>query len=176
MYNVKAKKGNVDLSMFNLDDLIQSANDEAQSISQHNNKVLELFRGLVKDYETKLNSHMNKLGIEGFENINKHIKEDFISHHGGRLSAALSMGHGGASIDVSFYSGTPVGERLSADFSGTVRVHKFWGGRVVNEEFELESVGDVLEKGEQVIKFFLIDKGVEDYYQRVALIKQTLKY
>lgn len=176
MYNVKAKKGNVDLSMFNLDDLIQSANEEALSISQHNSRVLGLFKDLVRDYQTKLNSHMSSLGIGCFENTNSHICQDYVSKSGGRYLSILKMGHGRATIWASFTSGTPVGERVSADFVGKVITFKGWTEKSLREEFNLESVGGVLEKGEQVIKFFLIERGVEDFRQREELIKQTLKY
>jgi hypothetical protein len=176
MYNIKAKKGNVDLGKFNLDSIIQPANEEALSIAQHNKRVIGLFSDLVDDYITKVNSHLRELGLDEFVNQNRNIRKDFVCTRHNVCTAEYEMGHGRASILLKFTSGNAIGERCSTDFKGIVLVIKNWQNDFLREEFELTSVADILEKGEQVVKFFIIDKGVKDDTQKRKLIEDTLKY
>ncbi len=50
MFTLKAINGNIDLSVFDLKDLTNKANQTAKEIQEHNNQVAQKFVELIKDY------------------------------------------------------------------------------------------------------------------------------
>ena len=175
MFQIKATRGNVNLSVFDLAELTNKANQTAQEIAEHNAKVQSKFRELVIDYITNLNSILSDLGLRGFENVNKQFGEHYISFFRDGLGAAYSVGVGDGCKSIRITFNTPMqGEKLTYDFNGVIRIYKAWkevNGNTIrkSEEHKLESVEQVLEVGAGVIKVMIIDRDVENLAQRQEL-------
>ena len=171
MFEIKAKIGNIDLSMFDLKQLTDNANSSAKALQKHNDDVYCKFRDFVLDFIEKTNSVLAKIGLDDrFKNINNHIRKDYISNLNG-LSCKYDIGHGRASIYL-YFEANRINDKLTYDFKGQMVIRKSWNNNFLKEEFDLESVSQVFELGADVIKFFIIDRDVKDNDARWKLEKE----
>ena len=171
MFEIKAKIGNIDLSMFDLKQLTDNANSSAKALQKHNNDVYCKFRDFVLDFIEKTNSVLAKIGLEDrFKNINNHIRKDYMSNLNG-LNCKYEFGHGRASIYL-YFEANRINDKLTYDFKGKIVIRKSWNNNFLKEEFDLESVSQVFELGADVIKFFIIDRDVKDNDARWKLEKE----
>lgn len=171
MFKLKSIDGQLDLTMFDLKALTDKANQTAKEIENHNNQVREHFLELIKDYNYKIDDILiNELNLPSFESINKHIGDWYICNGSNGLSMTFIFGHGVASISITFICPRE-GEKLSYDFSGTIKVYKNWKGYLGGKSFEypLESVAQIFEVGADVFKVHIIERDVEDYARRKEL-------
>lgn len=172
MYELKAKEGNIDMTDFDLSDVINSANEEAESIEEHNRRVLSHFRELVKDYIEKANAKLDCLGLPPFDYRDfTEMSIRYSLHHG------LTFGHGSGSIYMYFSTQRLDCGRLSTDFKGEITIRKNWKGHLQSAKhtYPLESVADIFDKGKDVIKYHIISRDIKDYRQKEKVLK-TIDY
>ena len=171
MFTLKAINGNIDLSVFELKDLTNKANQTAKEIQDHNNQVTEKFVELIKDYIYKINDVMiDELELPTFKSVNKHIADWYLSRESNGLSMTFEFGHGRASIKINFFCPRE-GEKLTYDFSGKIIVCKNWKDNYAKDVYPLESVAQVFEVGADVFKLHIIDRDVKDHTRRSELEK-----
>jgi hypothetical protein len=165
MFKLKSIDGQLDLTMFDLKALTDKANQTAKEIENHNNQVREHFLELVNDYFIKINSIMI-----GELNLKPFVKNSSYMSYSCGLFYNIEFGHGGASVSITFICPRE-GEKLSYDFSGTIKVYKNWKGYLGGKSFEypLESVAQIFEVGADVFKVHIIQRDVEDYERRREL-------
>jgi hypothetical protein len=172
MFEIKAKIGNIDLSMFDLKQLTDNANSSAEALQKHNDDVYCKFQEFVLDFIEKTNSVLAKIGLdERFINTNYHIRENYICSRSNGLYCKYDIGHGRASIYL-YFETDKISDKLTYDFKGQIIIRKSWNNNFIREEYDLESVGQVFELGADVIKFFIIDRDVTDNDARRKLEKE----
>ena len=164
MFELKATKGNIDLSAFNLSALIEEANKNVRDIASHNEEVAKRFQELVFSYYDELSNIMSELGLPNFKISNyDNVRRVYYIHSNG-LSDSLMFGHGRGYIKISFH--TPFescGRRLSCNFEGVITVGKNWLKHSSHIEYPLESVSQIIKLGQDVIKLHILDRDVKDY-------------
>ena len=177
MFELKATKGNIDLSAFNLSSLIEESNQNARDIASHNEEVVKRFKELVLSYYGELSNVTSALDLPYFiiGNIYKHLKQTplsvwndytiFINSQG--ISDSLMFGHGRGYIKISFAAPfESCGRRLSCNFKGVIRVGKNWLEHSSYTEYPLESVSQIIELGQDVIKLHILDRDIKDNRER----------
>jgi hypothetical protein len=171
MFEIKAKIGNIDLSMFDLKQLTDNANFSAEALQKHNDDVYCKFQEFVLDFIEKTNLVLAKIGLDDrFKNTNNHIRKDYISNLNG-LNCKYDIGHGRASIYL-YFETDKISDKLTYDFKGQIIIRKSWNDNFIREEYNLESVSQVFELGADVIKFFIINRDVTDNNARWKLEKE----
>ncbi len=178
MYKIKAIKGNINLSVFDLEALTSKANQTSAEIKAHNIEVGKKFLELVTDYTNQINVIMGELRLPRFNNLQNAQRDDWFMSpcHGGGARASFDFGHGRARITIKF-SSECIGEKLSYDFKGELEVYKNWlgHGNSSYEKYKLESVAQIFELGADVIKLHIIDRDVKNHTQKTEL-EQQLTY
>jgi hypothetical protein len=189
MFELKAIKGNIDLSQFDLSSLIDEANKNARDIDSHNEEVIKRFKELIYSYyeelcdicETldlplfKINNtrdesvpHMRNLRVSRRYSETKWKEERMFFTQQGAIQS-IEFGHGRGYIRITFTAPLEsCGRRLSFDFKGVLRVSKMWLDDYPssNKEYPLESVSQIVELGQDVFKLHIIDRDINDYKER----------
>jgi len=153
MFELKATKGNIDLSAFNLSSLIEESNQNARDIASHNEEVVKRFRELVLSYYDELANITSA----------KQPRDYKITIYSNGINDSLMFGHGRGYIKISFAAPfESCGRRLSCNFKGVIRVGKNWLKHSSYTEYPLESVSQIIELGQDVIKLHIIDRNIID--------------
>ena len=169
MFELKATKGDIDLSAFNLSSLIEESNQNARDIASHNEEVVKRFKELVLSYYDELSNIMSELGLPKFEisNFDKVLREYTITKYFNGLSDSLMFGHGRGYLQISFHTlFESCGRRLSCNFKGVIRVGKNWLEHSSYTEYPLESVSQIIKLGQDVIKLHILDRDIKDNRER----------
>ena len=173
MFELKATKGNIDLSAFNLSSLIEESNQNARDIASHNEEVVKRFRELVLSYYDELYNITSALDLPYFEIgnnrpsinslVDKQPRDYKITIYSNGINDSLMFGHGRGYIKISFAAPfESCGRRLSCNFKGVIRVGKNWLEHSSYTEYPLESVSQIIELGQDVIKLHIIDRNIID--------------
>ena len=168
MFELKATKGNIDLSAFDLSSLIEESNQNARDIASHNEEVVKRFRELVLSYYDELSNITSALDLPYFEirgigNNRKQPRDYKITIYSNGINDSLMFGHGRGYIKISFVAPfESCGRRLSCNFKGVIRVGKNWLEHSSYTEYPLESVSQIIELGQDVIKLHIIDRHIID--------------
>ena len=188
MFELKAIKGNIDLSQFDLSSLIEESNQNARDIDSHNEEVIERFKELIYSYYEELCDVCETLNLRLFEINNTrdesvpHMrnlrvsrrysetkwKEDrmFFTQQGAIQS--IEFGHGRGYIKISFAAPLEsCRRRLSCNFKGVIRIGKNWLEHSSYTEYPLESVSQIIELGQDVIKLHILDRDIKDIRERM---------
>ena len=169
MFELKATKGNIDLSAFDLSSLIEESNQNARDIASHNEEVVKRFKELVLSYYGELSNVTSALDLPYFEigNMDTQRREYRITRYSDGLSDRLMFGHGRGYIKISFAAPfESCGRRLSCNFKGVIRVGKNWLEHSSYTEYPLESVSQIIELGQDVIKLHILDRDIKDNRER----------
>lgn len=168
MFELKATKGNIDLSAFNLSSLIEESNQNARDIASHNEEVVKRFRELVLSYYDELANITSALDLPYFEIGNNRI----IMYSNG-INDSLMFGHGRGYIKICFSAPfESCGRRLSCNFKGVIKIGKDWLKHSSYTEYPLESVSQIIELGQDVIKLHIINRNIIDFRdQRIEELK-----
>lgn len=176
MYELKAIKGNYDLSKFDLSDLINECNNNAQNIEKHNQLVKEKFKELMLSYYFELNHIMDVLDLDFFHFNGYTISDLKIIEYANGINQSLYFGHGRASIEVKFSTSFEnCGRKLSPNFQGKIKILKHWLDNFSVQEHILLSVSQILELGEDVIKLHIINRDITNSTE-IRLQEAKLRY
>ena len=183
MFELKATKGNIDLSVFNLSTLIQESNQNVRDIDFHNLEVIKRFKELVLSYYGELSNVMDKLDlpyfeVNGYNNLYAHLAcggdyEITLYYNG--ISESLMFGHGRGYIKI--YLAAPFescGRKLSCNFTGTIRIGKRWLEHSSYKEYPLESVSQIIELGQDVIKLHILGRDIKDITELLIQEKKLI--
>lgn len=123
---------------------------------------------MARDYLKKLNTELENIGVrERFKISGDHTFSNTIS---------LSFGHGNARTSVVFHI-EQKDKVLSADLKCYFVTYHYWatkenGGVTTHKRRRVKSVGQIINKMEFVIKYFLISENVPDFTEQSNLHKQ----
>jgi hypothetical protein len=171
MFKIIAKKGQLDLSMFDLQKLTDTANQTAVEIDNHNTLVEESFLYMVKDYLYEMDEIMGDIGLPCFRSINwENFPRFYVTRGANGLSIGFQFGHGRGNIKV-YFKTDRVDGRLSFDFKGTVEIYKYWLRGSNFNSYKLESVAQIFDLGADVLKLHIINRDVRDFDQKDKLEK-----
>ena len=154
MYKIIANKGNYQTD-FNIDDLIKVAEAEEGFIKTKNDEIKERVTELANSYLTELNNQLSAAGLKeqfkiGCKSVSSH--QNYVG---------LSIGHGRGNIYIQFSTEFDNKTRLfDSKIKGEFVVSKNWkreDSGFKKEEYNIESVAQILEKGEQVVLLLKID-------------------
>jgi hypothetical protein len=179
MFELKATKGNIDLSGFNLSTLIQESNQNVRDIDSHNQEVVKRFKQLVLSYYRELRDITIALNLEDFQ-INSYKdsrKEYTMIVYSDGISESLKFGHGRGYIKISFAAPfESCGRRLSCNFTGSIQIGKGWLQHGSFITYPLESVSQVIELGQDVIKLHILERDIKDITERRSQERTLLYY
>jgi hypothetical protein len=179
MFELKATKGNIDLSGFNLSTLIQESNQNVRDIDSHNQEVVKRFKQLVLSYYGELRDITTALNLEDFQ-INSYKdsrKEYTIIAYSDGISESLKFGHGRGYIKISFAAPfESCRRRLSCNFTGSIQIGKGWLQHGSFITYPLESVSQVIELGQDVIKLHILERDIKDITERRSQERTLLYY
>ena len=176
MYELKAIKGNLDLSKFDLSQLINECNNNAQNINNHNECVKQRFKEMILSYYFELNHLMDALDLDFFHFKGYTISDLKINVYADGINQSLYFGHGRGSIEIKFSTSFEnCGRKLSCDFKGKIKILKDWSDIFSCKEYILSSVSQILELGEDVIKLHIINRDITDHTER-RLQEAKLRY
>jgi len=179
MFELKATKGNIDLSGFNLSTLIQESNQNVRDIDSHNQEVVKRFKQLVLSYYRELRDITTALNLYDFEiDSYKDSRKDYtmIVYSNG-ISESLKFGHGRGYIKISFAAPfESCGRRLSCNFTGSIKIGKGWLQHGSFITYPLESVSQVIELGQDVIKLHILERDIKDITERRNQERTLLYY
>jgi len=169
MFKIIANKGQIDMSMFDLSQMTEKANQTANEIGYHNALVEESFLYMVKDYLHEMDLIMGDINLPCFRSINwENFPRFYVTQGANGLSIGFQFGHGRGNIKV-YFKTDRVDGILSFDFKGTVEIYKDWLRGSSFNSYKLESVAQIFDLGADVIKLHIIDRDVKDYAQRKKL-------
>jgi hypothetical protein len=179
MFELKATKGNIDLSGFNLSTLIQESNQNVRDIDSHNQEVVKRFKQLVLSYYRELRDITTALNLEDFQ-INSYKdsrKEYTMIVYSDGISESLKFGHGRGYIKISFAAPfESCRRRLSCNFTGSIQIGKGWLQHGSFITYPLESVSQVIELGQDVIKLHILERDIKDITERISQERTLLHY
>ncbi len=184
MFELKATKGNIDLSAFNLSTLIQESNQNVRDIDSHNQEVIKRFKELVLSYYGELSNVLDALDlphfkVNGYDNLYAHLAcgGDYeVPLYSNGISESLKFGHGRGYIKIYFAAPfESCGRRLSCNFTGSFQIGKGWLEHGSFITYPLESVSQVIELGKDVIKLHILDRDIKDITER-RIQERTLLY
>ena len=179
MFELKATKGNIDLSGFNLSTLIQESNQNVRDIDSHNQEVVKRFKQLVLSYHRELRDVTIALNLKDFEILSykDSMKEYNINMYSDGISESLKFGHGRGYIKISFAAPfESCGRRLSCNFTGSIQIGKGWLQHGSFITYPLESVSQVIELGQDVIKLHILERDIKDIRERISQERTLLYY
>ena len=185
MFELKATKGNIDLSGFNLSTLIQESNQNVRDIDSHNQEVVKRFKQLVLSYYRELRDITTALNLEDFQidsykNLYAHLAcfEGYeITLYSNGISESLTFGHGRGYIKIYFAAPfESCGRRLSCNFTGSIKIGKDWLQHGSWITYPLESVSQVIELGQDVIKLHILERDIKDITERRSQERTLLYY
>lgn len=177
MFELKATKGNIDLSAFNLSSLIEESNKNSRDIDSHNEEVVKRFKELFLSYYDELCNITSALDLPYFEAqgnipainslIDKHRRNYKIFIYANGITDFLTFGHGRAYLRIYFAAPfESCGRRLSCNFKASIRVCKNWLEHSSSTDYPLESVSQIIELGQDVIKLHIIHRDIKDNRER----------
>ncbi len=179
MFELKATKGNIDLSGFNLSTLIQESNQNVRDIDSHNQEVVKRFKQLVLSYYRELRDITTALNLYDFEidSYKDSRKEYTMIVYSNGISESLKFGHGRGYIKISFAAPfESCGRRLSCNFTGSIKIGKGWLQHGSFITYPLESVSQVIELGQDVIKLHILERDIKDITERRSQERTLLYY
>ena len=179
MFELKATKGNIDLSGFNLSTLIQESNQNVRDIDSHNQEVVKRFKQLVLSYYRELRDITTALNLYDFEidSYKDSRKEYKMIVYSNGISESLKFGHGRGYIRISFAAPfESCGRRLSCNFTGSIKIGKGWLEHGSFITYPLESVSQVIELGQDVIKLHILERDIKDITERRSQERTLLYY
>jgi hypothetical protein len=179
MFELKATKGNIDLSRFNLSTLIQESNQNVRDIDSHNQEVVKRFKQLVLSYHRELRDITTALNLYDFQILSykDSMKEYNINMYSDGISESLKFGHGRGYIKISFAAPfESCGRRLSCNFTGSIKIGKGWLEHGSFITYPLESVSQVIELGQDVIKLHILERDIKDSTERISQERTLLYY
>ena len=179
MFELKATKGNIDLSGFNLSTLIQESNQNVRDIDSHNQEVVKRFKQLVLSYYRELRDITTALNLYDFEidSYKNSRKEYTIITYSNGISESLTFGHGRGYIKIYFAAPfESCGRRLSCNFTGSFKIGKGWLQHGSFITYPLESVSQVIELGQDVIKLHILERDIKDITERRSQERTLLYY
>jgi hypothetical protein len=185
MFELKATKGNIDLSGFNLSTLIQESNQNVRDIDSHNQEVVKRFKQLVLSYYGELSNVLDALDlpyfeVNGYNNLYAHLAcgGDYeITLYSNGISESLTFGHGRGYIKIYFAAPfESCGRRLSCNFTGSIKIGKDWLQHGSWITYPLESVSQVIELGQDVIKLHILERDIKDITERRSQERTLLYY
>jgi hypothetical protein len=185
MFELKATKGNIDLSGFNLSTLIQESNQNVRDIDSHNQEVVKRFKQLVLSYYGELCNVLDALDlpyfeVNGYNNLNAHLARggDYeITLYSNGISESLKFGHGRGYIKISFAAPfESCRRRLSCNFTGSIQIGKGWLEHGSFITYPLESVSQVIKLGQDVIKLHILERDIKDITERRSQERTLLYY
>jgi hypothetical protein len=179
MFELKATKGNIDLSGFNLSTLIQESNQNVRDIDSHNQEVVKRFKQLVLSYYRELRDITTALNLYDFEidSYKDSRKEYTMIVYSNGISESLKFGHGRGYIKISFAAPfESCGRRLSCNFTGSIKIGKGWLEHGSFITYPLESVSQVIELGQDVIKLHILERDIKDITERRSQERTLLYY
>jgi hypothetical protein len=179
MFELKATKGNIDLSGFNLSTLIQESNQNVRDIDSHNQEVVKRFKQLVLSYYRELRDITTALNLYDFEidSYKDSRKEYTMIVYSNGISESLKFGHGRGYIKISFAAPfESCGRRLSCNFTGSIKIGKGWLQHGSFITYPLESVSQVIELGQDVIKLHILERDIKDITERRNQERTLLYY
>jgi hypothetical protein len=179
MFELKATKGNIDLSGFNLSTLIQESNQNVRDIDSHNQEVVKRFKQLVLSYYRELRDITTALNLYDFEidSYKDSRKEYTMIVYSNGISESLKFGHGRGYIKISFAAPfESCGRRLSCNFTGSIKIGKGWLEHGSFITYPLESVSQVIELGQDVIKLHILERDIKDITERRSQERKLLYY
>jgi hypothetical protein len=179
MFELKATKGNIDLSGFNLSTLVQESNQNVIDIASHNKEVIKRFKQLVLSYHSELRDVTIALNLEDFQidSYKDSRKEYTIIAYSNGISESLTFGHGRGYIKIYFAAPfESCGRRLSCNFTGFIKIGKGWLQHGSFITYPLESVSQVIELGQDVIKLHILERDIKDITERRSQERTLLYY
>jgi hypothetical protein len=179
MFELKATKGNIDLSGFNLSTLVQESNQNVIDIASHNKEVIKRFKQLVLSYHSELRDVTIALNLEDFriDSYQDSMKEYNINMYSNGISESLTFGHGRGYIKIYFAAPfESCGRRLSCNFTGSFKIGKGWLQHGSFITYPLESVSQVIELGQDVIKLHILQRDIKDITERISQERTLLYY
>jgi hypothetical protein len=179
MFELKATKGNIDLSGFNLSTLIQESNQNVIDIASHNKEVVKRFKQLVLSYHRELRDVTTALNLYDFEigSYKDSMKEYNIYMSSNGINESLMFGHGRGYIHIDFNAPfESCGRRLSCNFKGVINIGKAWLEHRSYLKYPLESVSQVIELGQDVIKLHILSRDLKDNTERGTQERTLLYY
>ena len=179
MFELKATKGNIDLSGFNLSTLVQESNQNVRDIDSHNQEVVKRFKQLVLSYYRELRDITTALNLEDFQidSYKDSMKEYNINMYSDGISESLKFGHGRGYIKISFAAPfESCRRRLSCNFTGSIQIGKGWLEHGSFITYPLESVSQVIQLGQDVIKLHILERDIKDITERRSQERTLLYY
>jgi hypothetical protein len=168
MYKVVAEKGNVNVDL-DLTDLINECNSIVNDKETHNRKVLDNLDNLANSYIGKLNRVLESNYISPSFEIRGHLKTSHKAYY------VIGLGHGLGNINITIKVEVNSDGLYGNPIEGEFSVYKNWQKGDANKEvFKLESVGQILEKGLDVIKINHLYETLS--YDTYDIAKQKFQY
>jgi hypothetical protein len=164
MYNLTAIEGNLNLDLSTFLNQIAETSLGVQAKQREHQRIINLFKELVDDYERKLQSKLTSINAIG---SNFKLEKNYSSFRHGK-SATLKFGHGRAFIVIYFEIND------NNDFEGNITYSGI--STFKHNTAKLESVSQIIEFCEAPIKFLMLEYLVKDNETRWKIEDTLIDY
>jgi hypothetical protein len=133
----------------------------------------------VLSYHSELRDVTIALNLEDFQidSYKDSMKEYNINMYSNGISESLTFGHGRGYIKIYFAAPfESCGRRLSCNFTGFIKIGKGWLQHGSFITYPLESVSQVIELGQDVIKLHILQRDIKDITERISQERTLLYY
>lgn len=176
MYNIIAKKGNIDYSQFKIAEAINAINSQSLTRDRLNIAVMEDIHELVHDYCKELNLVLKNIGIHpdrGAQFWIKNLSRIFSQYNMKyRDNCMIDFGHGRASVTIKFSWQTNDMGIIELN-QMECQIYQFWHKDIrSNRTYKVNSIAEIVNLSASVFKIFIYDQTIAHDEDRWELEKQ----